>query len=146
MAKLRWVKDRQHLALVALVQRRLPDLVCRDLGDFLELERAEGIDVAKDEFDEAWLGLPATEQRAAWRALGANRGAGHVAYADEYMAVADDWPNAGRPEMLLRFDNVQSRKRAGEWQRRAGYPSLNAFVIAALAFYEDHLAEEAGDE
>jgi len=144
MATVKWVKDREHLALVDLMLHRTPDLVVRDQGDFIELERRPGLEVSREDFELAWLGLPLRERQAAWRTLGANR-CGHVAYGEGWMAVSDGFREGVRPAMLLRFPDVATRDRAVAWVGRAGYPTLTAFILAAVEFFEDWLEEGAGD-
>lgn len=70
-----------------------------------------------------------------WRSLLANKRGHLMGFTDFEIVISDDPPAEKRPAFLLRFPDADEKALAEEWAERMGYPSLTAYILEAIAAY-----------
>lgn len=77
--------------------------------------------------ERAWL-------ERAWRSLILNR-TGTVEYVGDDKIIISDKAAEKSSNFLLRFPTPEAKEEAEEWAEQAGFPSLTAYVLAAIREY-----------
>jgi len=148
MASITIQHGQRNLILSALVANET-GATFREEGSWITIEDSPRLTIPRYAFREA---LDPDGQRSsdgtdrlesAWRSLVLNKRGHLIRFDDLAIVIADEKPEP--IAVLVRFPDGEEKGKAELWAARGGFPSMNAYILEAVAAYNRHWAEEAGE-
>lgn len=147
MASITIINNPKNLAFASRVANATGAMFRED-GEWVVIESAPTLTLSREHFDAAIN--PDKRRRdyaqmdSAWRSLILNKQGYLQHIRDDEIVITDEAPtDKPRPAISLRFDSKEQKAEAEGWSDRAGYDSLNAYILAAVEAFNRSWAKKA---